>query len=159
MIRTSFWANCHDSSVRKLILAWLRHQTCSSFLLRPVFPCCFQITCGKLEKVPMTLVFSVYWVSISKMVKTLNYPSHSILSRINFQQLGQLPKPITLKPLIVWGRVNILWNSENVIYNAIIESFLRFHLFLSQKFRFLRLLKSAQSRILAVWPNSKLHNS
>jgi hypothetical protein len=56
-----------------------------------------------------------------------------LLSRIEFQQLGQLPKPITLKPLIVSGHVNIHQKAENIIYNAILECFLRFHLFWGSK--------------------------
>jgi hypothetical protein len=42
------------------------------------------------------------------------------------------------------------WKVEKVNYDFGIESFLRFYLCLGQKFRFLRLLKSAQSRISAV---------
>jgi hypothetical protein len=144
---TSFWPNCPSSSLRKPILAWLWHQTCFQLstetrVSSPFSDCDTLVLLsrvnhvrmhGKLEKVPTTLVFSVYWVSISMMVKTLNYPSHSIMSRIEFQQLGQHPKLVTLKSLIVWGRVNIYRNVESIIYNDIMESFLR-------------ILKSAQHR-------------
>jgi hypothetical protein len=81
---------------------------------------------GKLEKVPTTLIFSVYWISILKMVKTSNYPSHSILSKIEFQPLGQLPKPITLKPLILSRCVNNCWKEERHLYNFFIELQVRF---------------------------------
>jgi hypothetical protein len=33
---------------------------------------------GKLEKVPTSLIFNVYWVSILMVVKISNFPTHSI---------------------------------------------------------------------------------
>jgi hypothetical protein len=149
-----------SSSFRKLILAWLRHQTCFQHSIEthvslPFSDCDTLVLLTrvsrvrmreKLEKVHTTLIFSVYWVSILNMVKTSNFPSHFILSRIKFQQLGQLPKPVTLKPLIVWGHINIRQKAENVIYIYISEIFWRFHLVWGQKLRFIRILKSAQHR-------------
>jgi hypothetical protein len=58
--------------------------------------------------------------------------------------------------MIIWGRVNIHRKAENSIYNVSIESLLRFYMCFGQKFRFLRLLKSAQSKIPAVRPEFKI---
>jgi hypothetical protein len=51
------------------------------------------------------------------------------------------------------------WKVEKVKYEFGIGSFLRLYLDWTQKFKILRLLKSDQPRISAVWPTSKLHNS
>jgi hypothetical protein len=56
MGRTSFWPNCHGSSVRKLILACLRHQTCFQLSAEIRIPCCFRIV---IALVPLNQVSHV----------------------------------------------------------------------------------------------------
>jgi hypothetical protein len=75
------------------------------------------------------LVLEVSCDCIQFGVKSSDFTEYSILSITEFQQLSQLPKHITPKPMIIWERVNSHRKSENVIWNTIIESFLRFHFF------------------------------
>jgi hypothetical protein len=98
--RTSFSPNCPSSSVRKLILSWLRHQTCFQLSTETRISLLFsdcdtlvlltrvrRVECvGNPRKSLMILVFSVYWVFTLMMGEASNYPSHYILSKTEFQQ-------------------------------------------------------------------------
>jgi hypothetical protein len=100
MSRTSFWPNCTCSSVWKLILAWLRHQTCfhlstETRVSLPFLDCNTLVLLTRVmhvrmfwkhEEVTYDISFYRYSVFTSKMVETSDYPSHFILSKTEFQQ-------------------------------------------------------------------------
>jgi hypothetical protein len=58
-----------------------------------------------------------------------NSQNARICSKQNFSDLVDFQKIRTLKPLIVFGRVNICRKDEDVICNVSIESFPSFYLF------------------------------
>jgi hypothetical protein len=55
---------------------------------------------GKLEKVPTSLIFNVYWVSILMVVKISNFPTHSIAVQNPSSAAWSTSKTLPLEPLI-----------------------------------------------------------
>jgi hypothetical protein len=70
-----------------------------------------------------------------------------------------VPMIIICSLFIRFERINNDWKFEEVNYEFGIGSFLRLYLYWTQKFKILRLLKSDQDRISAVWSTSKSRNS
>jgi hypothetical protein len=140
----NFWTSCSCSSVRKQFVPSSDTKYVSSFQPKFVFPSFIQIAISlvlltrasrvrmwwKAEEVTYYIGFQSFLSFHFKdgqdfeLAKSL----HSVQNRISAAR--PIPKPVTLKPLIVCGHVNICQKAENVIYNDSIESFLRFHLFL-----------------------------
>jgi hypothetical protein len=117
---------------------------------------------GKISKFYITFVLCISPDSAPNSVnKVLRDCRQSKLEAV-FKVLPLVhcvPTIITSSLFIGFECMSIEWKVERVNYEFGIESFLGFYLCLGQKFRFLRLLQSAQSRIPAARPTSKLHNS
>jgi hypothetical protein len=92
------------------------------------------------------LIFIVYWVPISKVIKTSIYPSHFIQSIPEFPAVTNNSKIITPQSLVGLSHMGNHRKAENVFRNDIIGRFLRLYWILGQRFRFLKItqLCSAQ---------------
>jgi hypothetical protein len=134
----SFWLNsalrpCSQVAITLVRLTWVSRVSVR----------------GKIERVPMSLIFSAYWGFTSKMGETSNYQITSYCPKQNFSSNCQLSEITTLKLLTLWGWVNSHRKAEKVNYDVSVEGFLRLHSNWDQKFRFLRMLLLVQNRFFS----------
>jgi hypothetical protein len=139
-----FWTSCSCSLVWNQFVPSSDTKYVSSFQPKFMFPSCIQIAISfvlltrasrirmwwKPEEVTYDIGFQSFLSFHFNDGQDFKLPKslHSVQNRISAAR--SIQKPVTFKPLIVWGHVNIYQKAENVFYNDSIESFLRFHLFL-----------------------------
>jgi hypothetical protein len=80
----------------------------------------------KVRKLTTSLILHIVWDDKASVVKKAVFRGGSSLSAQTYSSLANVQKFITLRTVIVSGRVNNRWKEEKVFYNVCIGLLVRF---------------------------------